>query len=269
MIYFKKLMRLNFMKNYMFIIFLICSLQLSSQTATNFTCNDCSGTTYDLFTELDAGKVVVICWVMPCGSCVAPALSAYNIVAGYQALHPNKVFFYLADDFANTNCATLDNWASSNNIPSSAFSLRFSNASINMSDYGTLGMPKIVVLGGHNHNVFYNVNDAVNQTALSDAINEALESTGTLENFVATHKRNIFIYPNPTNNSISISLRNKNSDALYCEVYNYHFSLVINQMFCNESLNLDCKGLAKGLYYVVIRNSKNRIVGFNNFTVGE
>lgn len=34
-------------------------------TATDFTVNDCGGTSHNLFTELDAGKVIVLCWPMP------------------------------------------------------------------------------------------------------------------------------------------------------------------------------------------------------------
>ena len=35
------------------------------QTAVNFTGNDCAGTSHTLFTELDAGKVIVVTFVMP------------------------------------------------------------------------------------------------------------------------------------------------------------------------------------------------------------
>ena len=66
-----------------------------SQTATNFNTADCSSVSHDLFSELDAGKIIVITWVMPCGSCIAPAATASTVVSGYS--DPN-VLFYLCDD---------------------------------------------------------------------------------------------------------------------------------------------------------------------------
>src|SRR5437762_9149444 len=74
-----------------------------SQTAGNFTCNDCSGTNHDLFTELNAGKVIVIAWVMPCSNCISGALAGYTEVQNF----PGQAYFYLSDDVANTTCSTL------------------------------------------------------------------------------------------------------------------------------------------------------------------
>lgn len=45
---------------------ILFSAVIFSQTiATDFSVDDCSGNFVNLFTELDAGKVVVIAWVMP------------------------------------------------------------------------------------------------------------------------------------------------------------------------------------------------------------
>lgn len=40
-------------------------LTFAQTTATDFSVDDCKGDFYNLFTELDAGKVVIIAWVMP------------------------------------------------------------------------------------------------------------------------------------------------------------------------------------------------------------
>lgn len=151
----------------------------NAQTATNFTCNDCQGNPHDLFTELDTGCVVVIDWVMPCATCVGPSLTAYNIVQSYATSHPGRVKFYMVDDYANTTCTSLTNWANSNNMPGTT---TFSNSSIDMLDYGTAGMPKIVVLGGLTHTVYYNSNGTGNATQLQNAIDSALAETGVQEN---------------------------------------------------------------------------------------
>ena len=43
----------------------ISVLALPQTNATDFSVDDCNGEFHNLFTELDAGKVVVIAWVMP------------------------------------------------------------------------------------------------------------------------------------------------------------------------------------------------------------
>src|SRR5262245_353846 len=133
-------------KSILLIAVLFLSVISFAQTATNFTCNDCSGNSHDLFSELDAGKVIVLCWVMPCGTCTSPALTSYNVVQSFQASYPNQVYFYLIDDYANTTCTSLNSWGTSIGAPPSSSSLRFSNAAIDMTNYGATGMPKIVVV---------------------------------------------------------------------------------------------------------------------------
>ncbi|HRD39909.1 MAG TPA: hypothetical protein PLC65_14870, partial [Bacteroidia bacterium] len=69
--------------------------------------------------------------------------------------------FYLVDDYANTSCPTLTSWALTNGMPNA---IVFSNSAIDMYDYGSTGMPKIVVIGGANHQVFDNQNNSLNVT---------------------------------------------------------------------------------------------------------
>ncbi|MBP8822066.1 MAG: hypothetical protein KBH07_00310 [Flavobacteriales bacterium] len=159
------------MKHLLSAVLAAASVLASAQTATNFNCADCHGETHDLFTELDAGKVIVLTWVMPCAACTGPALTTYNVVQSFQASHPDQVLMYLIDDYGNTNCNSLNTWKSNIGIPNT---ISFSNAVIDMDDYHGPGMPKIVVLGGGGHEVFFNTNNTVDPTALQNAINAAL-----------------------------------------------------------------------------------------------
>ena len=161
------------------------TLIMAQKNATNFTCNDCSAVPHELFKDLDSGKVIVLVWVMPCGACTGPAITSYNIVKSYQATNPNKVYFYLSDDLGDTDCLSLASWCVSNGIDASLFSLRFSNAVIKMSNYGSFGMPKIVVLAGSDHKVLYNINNTVNSKDLQNAINTGLSLTATNEQIEA------------------------------------------------------------------------------------
>jgi hypothetical protein len=79
------------------LVFLVAlfSYVANGQTATNFTCNDCTGVSHTLFDELDAGNVIVLCWVMPCGSCIGPTLTTYNVVQSFATSHPGRVKLYI------------------------------------------------------------------------------------------------------------------------------------------------------------------------------
>lgn len=182
-----------------------------AQTAVNFNCSDCAGNNHDLFTELDAGKVIVISWVMPCASCIGPTLTASNIVQSYASSNPGQVFLYVVDDYANTNCTATNGWCNSNGITATTFS----NASINMLDYNTTpGMPKIVVLGGGtSHSVFFNeVNTAAgNAGAMQAAIDSALLTSVAGP---TSSVSNLTLSPNPASGSTQLNFSmNKTSDV--------------------------------------------------------
>jgi len=242
----------------------ISTLVSTAQTATNFTCNDCSGVSHDLFTELDAGKVIVLDWVMPCGSCIGPSLTAYNIVTSYQLSVPGRVFLYMADDYANTTCSSLDSWATSIGVPQNAWSLRFSNPAIRMLDYGSNGMPKIVVLGGPNHTVFYNANNTINSTALQNAITAALSATGINE------QNNLFTSlnasPNPANTVSLLKFTILNPADVKIELFNLS-GKKLQDVFSERvtpgerTVEINTSKMAAGVYLVKLSgDGENRFV---------
>jgi hypothetical protein len=247
------LSKLLYMKNTLFITLAFLLFQASyAQTATNFTCNDCSGVSHDLFTELDAGKVIVICWVMPCGSCVGPSLTTSNVVKSFNETHPGKVFMYLVDDFANTNCTSLNSWANGNNINNATL---FSNSAIDMMDYGSTGMPKVVVVGDVNHQVFYNANNSVNATALQSAINTAINATTTGMFEDKSEFSSVSFFPNPSNTSSSVTFALKETSNIQVEIHNQTGQLVSAQSFTNlqageNKIELNTAVLSNGLYFL-------------------
>ncbi|MBI1835896.1 MAG: T9SS type A sorting domain-containing protein [Flavobacteriia bacterium] len=175
----------------------ICALTIgcsfAQTTATDFTANDCAGTSHHLFSEMDQGKIIVAAFVMPCGSCAPNSLAAYNAVQSYASSNPNTVYFYLVDDAANTSCSTLSTWGTTNSMPNAT---KFSTTSFVMSQYGTAGMPKIVVMGGTNHAIVYNQNSGVSTSNVQAAIDGLLASASLSE----TKNETLFdlkIIPNP------------------------------------------------------------------------
>jgi len=180
---------------------MMCSISVFAQGATNFSVKDCSGQQYTLFDELNAGKVVVLTWTMPCGSCVLPLKTTYNVVQSFQNTYPGMVQMLMADDYANTPCASIDLWANSNGMPNTR---RFSNPAIRMLDYGSNGMPKVVVIGGPEKQVFYNANDAVDHVALQAAIQSAISVITSLP--ASVQRDEIKISFQPSGNSIVAAL---------------------------------------------------------------
>ena len=232
-----------------------------AQTATDFTAEDCNGTTHNLFSQLDAGKVIVICWVMPCGACVGPAFTTSNVVQSYSATHPNTVIMYLVDDYGNTACSAINSWANTNNLTRTT---RFSNSDISMADYGTDGMPKTVVLAGSDHAVFYNSNFTVDATELQNAINSALSTTGIDDISSIVSAFNLF--PNPASKSAEVQFTLLKNAVVQVDVYDMKGQLVSNpfkgsQVTGQNNISIDVSAYASGTYLLKLSvDDKSKLV---------
>ncbi len=249
------------MKNLISILFIagmFVTATSRAQTAVNFTANDCNAVSHTLFDELDADKVIVIVWVMPCGSCIAPALSAYTEVQNYASSHPGRVKYYLVDDYANTSCPSLSSWGTTNGI--STPDAVFSNNAIQMSDYGNAGMPKIVVLGQGSHTVFFNETNGLNTANFNTGIINALGSSSISE--IDKDQSNLTISPNPVSSEssyLSFELEKSSpvvitlTDALgkYVNTLsNENLASGTHQLVINTSL------LSNGVYYVKLKTDE-------------
>ena len=221
-------------------------------TATDFTTNDCDGISHNLFDELDNGNVIVIAWVMPCGPCATYTIPAYSAVQSFANSNPGQVHFYLVDDFANTACATLTNWGNSNNMP---LNTTFSSSDISMGDYGTNGMPKVVVLGGSDYTVFLNKNDnKINFPGVQGAINDALNAPLEIEQ-VGKNNFELVTYPNPVNNILNISTSKDPSETITFSVIDALGKTVIQGEKLTTSI--DVSSLNNGNYFLKVSSEKS------------
>jgi hypothetical protein len=226
-----------------------------AQTAPNFTANDCQGNNHDLHTELDAGKVIVISWVMPCSSCINGATYAQNAANSFSLSHPGSVIHYVADDYANTSCPILTNWCSTNSITPNA---TFSSTLVNMNGYGAAGMPKVVVLAAPGYSVYYNVNNAaITQSGIQTAISNALAnvSTGIKESKI---KRTV-ISPNPSGNEIRLTFQSLIKEKLDVEIFNYLGQKVMaftDILLDNNEVKLNTTQLSNGNYFLRLNSGE-------------
>ena len=216
------------LKNILSILVLtnVLSTSFSQTIATNFTTNDCEGISYDLFDELDNGKVVIIAWVMPCGACISSSLTAYNIAESYD---------------------------------------------ISMADYGTAGMPKVVVLGGSEHIVYFNKNGAAagNVDDLEQAVLDALasdEGTGLSGNNVIA---SLAISAILTTNGISVNYELPYSGSISYQIINAQGQIVnsISPKFESSGSHentIDMGIVSQGIYFLrFMFDNEVKIIKFN------
>jgi len=250
------------MKNILLGGFLFALSLLSfGQTATNFNCNDCTGNNHDLFTELNAGKVVVIVWVMPCSSCISGALAAQAACGNYTTSNPGQVLLYIVDDNGNTACSTISSWCTNNGI--TAANAHFSNAAINMADYGIAGMPKVVVLGDQNHTVYYNQNSPnISTSDINTAIGNALAniSIGIDEAGTPAFKA-AELFPNPSDKSCQLSLELSGDARISVNLYdisgkNLGVLFDGNLSIGKKTIDINTADLANGNYLVNFSDGK-------------
>ena len=185
---------------------LTLSLPSFSQSATNFTALDCNGNTHSLYDELDAGKVIVLTYF---------GFPDYNAAESFSLSNPDQVLFYLIDDYANSTCQSITDWGTLNNMQNHT---AFSSADISMSDYGTNGMPKVVVVAGSNHAVLYNKNDTnIEYEDVVTAISNGLNSVAIDEQ--QQKQLNISAYPNPNTGTLAVSFFLNNNGESKLELF--------------------------------------------------
>jgi len=231
---------------------------LYGQTAVNFNVNDCSGNNHILFNELDAGKVVIITWVMPCSTCIGPALSAQTEAQNFVPSNPGKIKHYIADDYANTNCTSLSGWCTTNGLTS--INAVFSDAAIKMLDYGSNGMPKTVILAGTTHSVFFNENNTLTVGNFVNAMNNALAASNSVGMKEVSEINSGFSYfPNPASSSLRLIANNEpiTSIELIDPIGNV---LLSEKNSPNTETEINLKDVSSGIYLLKVNGRFSRKV---------
>lgn len=221
----------------------------AAEEAKDFQCKDCNGQQKSLFAELASGSTVVICWVMPCGSCVGPALTCYNVVNSYQSKAGGRVVYYMADDFGDTDCGFIASWATGNSMPPAPFMSQFSCSSIKMRDYGSTGMPKTIVIGP-NKSVYYHANNTINFQQLIAAIDAARADSPSSAQESSVNDFSVF--PNPTDNEINIRFDASATDAVF-EIVDNLGRVVASRLLTvssGETIKISSAEIPTGIYSI-------------------
>ncbi|GDX51484.1 hypothetical protein LBMAG27_05310 [Bacteroidota bacterium] len=225
-----------------------------AQTAFDFTATDCASVSHTLFTDLDAGKTVVMVWVMPCGSCIGSAVAASNTIA---TMGNPDVVFYLFDDAGNGSCSSLASWSTTNSITPTA---TFDNAgNVNpQANYGSGGMPKTVVVGGGTtHTIYFAQNGTVTTTQLQNAINNSISTINGISDFKNVTDE-ISLYPNPATATTELIYTLTKASSVSIEVFNTLGQKIIsdapkNHTAGKQSFEINTSMLHEGIYFVQLK----------------
>ena len=235
------------MKKLLYTIAAICSLStVQAQTAPDFTATDCSSASHSLYTELNAGKTVVITWVMPCGSCVNGGKAAQNAVASFNTSNPGKVVYWMIDDLGDTPCPSLSSWASTNGITAPTLFGNAGNAA-DENDFGGTGMPHVVVIAPNKTILFNKKNGAANdETGIKAAISQSIAL-----NVAEIDARELSIAPNPASNEVKVSYTKSISTI---KVVTAMGQTVAEYNYASRTLNpsINISALPTGIYKVLI-----------------
>lgn len=234
-----------------------------AQTAPDIAAPDCHGTIHDIYDELDAGKIIVIGWTMPCSACVPPLLDVHNAVVNYAISNPGIIEYWINDDYGNTNCLVLEGWCQNNGI--SFFEL-FSTTELPMSAFGSDGMPKVVVMACESHTVYYNVDDYPSGAGVSAAIDQALLdlSNGCVSSVSENNlAESVQIYPNPASDLLYINCGHLNQFESV-NVYNMlgEAQAVSLEENSDAKIEIQIENLSEGMYFIEIIG-ENEIVKKN------
>jgi hypothetical protein len=162
---------------------------------------------------------------------------------------------YVADDFADTPCISLVSWLNGIGVTNVT---PFSNAAINMMDYGSIGMPKVVVIGGPEYKVFYNANNSVNHVLMQSAINEAIAATTVGIGGNEAAFSGVSLYPNPTRSNSTLTFDLKEPSPVTIETLSPSGQLISQQIYSapnpgRNTFEINTEALSTGIYFVRLR----------------
>jgi hypothetical protein len=243
------------------ILFLVFfSLQAFSQTtAMDFTQDECEGNPHHLYTELDAGKVVILEYVMlNCAPCILGTQALESITKPYQSSHPGRVQIYSFGFLNSYTCEQITAWKNDQEFSHAVFN----NGEEQVAYYGGMGMPTIVVVGTNEHKVFYKSIGYL--PSMDDAIRAALDSallynpTGVYE--IISRDR-LHVYPTVFSDRIHIEAGKELAGSEVQIIDTFGKVVLSGELPGSGSLALASGNLSKGVYFA-------RIVGIKGISEG-
>ena len=238
---------------------LISAGALNAQTtAMDFTQMDCSGTSRNLFTDLNAGKVVIMEWYMgpSCQPCKDAAKEIEGLKTKLLATYPGKVMSYAWGFQDSYTCSATQSWVSG--LGSSAIPMDTGAAMV--AYYGGFSMPTVVVVGGTDHKVLYIANPGNGGYSNGDTskMRTAIKNffSPTAVSSLPSNISNVSIFPSPAQSDVSIQLQTNAATTIQVQVLSLNGQVVMQlpaeKVTGNYARKLNTQILAAGEYMVRI-----------------
>jgi peroxiredoxin len=235
---------------------------MAQTTALDFNKPDCNGNPTSLFSDLDAGKAVVLFYYMAnCGSCPPPAQKIQTMANNINARYPGMVKAYAFPYTNATPCSYSQTWVTSNSLP--LYTPMDSGATA-VAHYGGFGMPTVVLVGGSNHRVMFSTLSfsTSDTTIMRDSILALIAPTAIDDLTGAV--QDLSIFPNPASNKVTISVTLKEQSNLAIDVVDItgrQVALVSKDDKANGTVNkvFNTALLANGIYTLRIQSQGKTI----------
>lgn len=237
--------------------------------APDFTVTDINGTTHNLYSILNSGKVVVLdCSATWCGPCwgyhTAQFLEDINATYGPTGTDQVRVIFYEADaattaaDLNGSGSNTQGDWVTGATYPL----INEAPLQLSGSIFWPLGFPTINVISPTDKKIKGDLWDNWNQ---ADNAGSLLAMYGVIDNFtlgvneLTTVEAGVF--PNPSAGTTTLTFDAATAGNLNVQVLNLTGQVVFSQVVTNSiganSINLDVTTLAEGQYIINLSNDAN------------
>ena len=205
--------------------FTFTSFSSKAQTAAmGYDFIDCAGNPQSLFTDLDAGKALIIEYFMTsCSPCISAGATLEAMKADLMAEFPGMIKAYAFGYSDGYTCSTINSWVTTNGITS----IPADSGALQVAYYGGMGMPTIVILGGGtSHTVLgapYLAYTTSDTTIMATDIRNFLNGTGIKENNLISK---INLFPNPSNEQVKLTFELKEISNVKIELFDISGRLV-------------------------------------------
>jgi thiol-disulfide isomerase/thioredoxin len=230
----------------------------SQTTAMNFNRPDCNGTMRNLYSDLDAGNVVIIeFFMLSCGSCITAGSKLEQMKTKLNTEFPGKIKSYAIGYSNSYSCINIKNWVNNNGFTS----IPMDSGAAQVAYYGGMGMPTVVVIGGTDHKV-------LGAPYIGFSTSDTTTAAGDIRNFFATtgiSEKNgvegkLEFFPNPASTELNINLiLNKPSEVRMdiTDLAGRIVKPVENRFLTSVETKVDISGLPAGVYFLRINSNGN------------
>lgn len=222
------------------------------ETAMDFSQADCAGTPHNLYAELDAGKVVILEFVMlNCAPCITGTKALEKIRSPYQDQYPGRVVLYSMGFLNLYTCAQMSTWQTNNSFTHEVFT----GGEQQVAYYGGMGMPTIVILGSSDHKVYFKSSGYT--PALDGQINAAIDSALKYNPLGIREKPDhqyFNVYPTVSSGVFNFNIETGSESviSIFNITGNEVMSIPVNNI---GSIPVDAKNLPAGLYVARLKTA--------------